>query len=537
MINVLSRSSFFIAPVLFHKSASAKHHVHLLVHRHARTIPSRRLLQQSLSKRLLSCAPVNNNNTSVIKKINDRDSPNAIYIHLPFCAQRCGYCAFTVFVSGRSALPTKDGRFLAGIPDSHASYVDLLCDEITSFFKLYYYNNNYFNHHTTNHQHHESEQKHPLMIKTVYFGGGTPSLIHPMLFQRIMSTLRDNVRLADDVEITCEMDPATFTKDSARAFIESGVNRVSIGIQSFDDDVLSACGRIHRREDITHAMAIMHDLDMCNISLDLICSLPFQTIDSWHTSIKTALAYHPQHISIYDLTLEPDTMFASKYQAGVSPLPSHTTASDMLTTAHAELREAGYDHYEVSNFAKGDAFVSKHNINYWSNRPFFAFGVGATSLVDRFRFQRPTRLSAYVKYVQSLMAMMKTNVTTTQRRSSSSIQDDDDDDQSLIYATLFPQCVRLSPMEEFEDFVINGMRMLQSGIRMKRVRELFGQELEQRLVKAVRKCGHLEDDGLLMVARADDGSVEGIRLSHTGVMIENSIVSDILLEAVWRRPL
>lgn len=421
-------------------------------------------------------------------------------------------------VSGRSALP-KDGR-LAGIPDTHASYVDLLCDEITSFFKLYYTH------------HHESQQQkqeqHPL-IKTVYFGGGTPSLIHPTLFHRIVSTLRANVRFADDVEITCEMDPATFTKDSAREFIQSGVNRVSIGIQSFDDDVLTACGRIHRRQDITHAMTVMHDLDMPNISLDLICSLPFQTSESWHTSVRSALAYHPQHISVYDLTLEPNTMFASKYQAGVSPLPSHTLASDMLTEAHAALQDAGYEHYEVSNFTKGEAFVSRHNINYWSNRPFFSFGVGATSLVDQFRFQRPTRLSAYAKYVESLMTM--TTATSTQQRPSTG------HDESMIYATLFPQCVRQSQTEEFEDFVINGMRMLQLGIQMKQVRELFGPQLEERLVNAVRKCAHLEDDGHLIVARADDGSVEGIRLSHTGMMIENSIVSDILLEAVWRRPL
>lgn len=359
-------------------------------------------------------------------------------------------------------------------------------------------------------------------LRSLYLGGGTPSLLHPTLLARVVCALRAHVRFHDDIEITCEMDPATFTAAAAAAFAQAGVNRASIGAQSFNDGLLAACGRVHRRADIIAAVAAVRAAGISNVSLDLISALPGQTMDEWKRSLDEAVALEPQHISVYDLTLESGTRFAKQYASGVSPLPSEDVSAEMLTIAAHHLNANGFERYEVSNFARreqSEQVRSQHNLAYWRSDPFYAFGLGATSLVDDFRFARPRQLKSYESYVASL-----------EKATESS-------DYSRVHDILYAGVPKLAMTERYEDFVINGMRLLTEGVWLRDVRRLFGEQLESRTIRALQKCRLWVDDGSLLLKLADDGSIANFRLSQKGALVENAIVSDLLLEAVWRRPL
>lgn len=437
--------------------------------------------------------------------IHSGQDANAVYIHLPFCAQRCAYCAFTVLVSGRSALPndSKPSFPLA----SHVSYIDVLCREIDAFFAL---------------RPHVSGTP----LRSVYLGGGTPSLLHPSLLDRLFRTLRAHVAVDAEVgEVTCEMDPATFSPAAAAAFVKLGVNRASIGAQSFDDGLLAACRRIHRRDDIYDAVAAVRSAGVRNVSLDLISGLPGQSLGDWSRSVDEALALQPQHISVYDLTLEPDTPFGKRYSPGVAPLPSNSTAADMLTHAARRIQSAGFERYEVSNFAHGSydtpaaSSRSAHNLAYWRNEPFYAFGIGATSLVDHFRFARPTQLRQYEAYVTSLECAVENTARGAAKEE-----------------VLFPGVAKQTDTERFEDFVINSMRLLQDGLLMDDIRNNFSHDFVNRFNAAIEKCARLVDDGLVRVIYGKDGSISCVRLTEGGALLENSVVSDLLLESIWRYP-
>lgn len=437
-----------------------------------------------------------------------KEHPTAAYIHLPFCAQRCAYCAFTVLVSGRKSLPKLTSEGLSDILPAHESYVNFLCREIKSFFTLY------------KRQHGE---KCLPGLKTVYLGGGTPSLVHPTLLKQVLDTLAQHTRIASDVELTCEMDPATFNSASANAFASLGINRASIGVQSFDDGLLAACGRVHRSDDVYAAVGMVRAAGIKNVSLDLISGLPNMTQSTWDGSLCQALALSPSHISIYDLTLEPKTRFFTQKQRGDLLLPSEDAAIDMLTHAADKLKKHGYERYEVSNFAKKDPFMvtqSQHNLAYWHGKPFYAFGIGATSLVDETRFARPVRLSQYQDFVESL----------ERAASSDEVLNEDD----MAHA-LYPNATRRSKLEGFEDFVINTMRMLNQGFFLAQVGEKFGNKYMQRIRSALEgPCKHLIAEGLIKATLDGEGAISQVCLTEEGAMIENTVVSDLLLETVWR---
>lgn len=460
---------------------------------------TRRICPKGRDNALTRCVQTQATSTDV--SASDNRNPNAIYIHLPFCAQRCAYCAFTVLVSGRSALPSPE--MPPPLP-THTAYIDMLCREIDAFFKL------------------RPPTVPAAPVRSVYLGGGTPSLIHASLLERLLRTIRHHVNLLPDVELTCEMDPATFSQSSAVEFARLGVNRASIGAQSFDNHLLQVCGRIHRSEDIHTAVNIVRAAGIKNVSLDLISALPNQSFHDWKLSVEEAVSLNPQHISIYDLTLEPGTPFSARYKEGIHPLPSDAASADMLLHAAHYLKEAGYERYEISNFALGptpSTSRSAHNMAYWRNEPFYAFGVGATSLIDNFRFARPTRLSQYEAYVSSLE-------NTAQNTLDISVQ-----------AKLFPETSKQTQLERFEDKVINSMRLLQDGISFESIHNTFGPFYADRLAKAIEKSKHLVDEGLLQVIYDENGSMSHVRLTENGALIENSIVSDLLLDSVWRHPL
>jgi oxygen-independent coproporphyrinogen-3 oxidase len=204
--------------------------------------------------------------------------------------------------------------------------------------------------------------------------------------------------LAPQVEISMELDPGTFDRTWLAGFLAAGVNRISLGVQAFQAELLTACGRSHGVQEIEQAVALLQSAGVKNWSLDLISGLPNQSIDQWQASLDRAVACGPAHLSVYDLIIEPQTVFDRRYQPGDRPLPSDEQTAQMYRMASQTLQAAGFQHYEVSNYAQS-GFQCRHNRTYWENRPYYGFGMGATSYVAGQRFGRPRTRAAYYDWL------------------------------------------------------------------------------------------------------------------------------------------
>lgn len=297
--------------------------------------------------------------------------PTSAYLHIPFCRRRCFYCDFPISVIG----DRQRGETSMAI----AQYVDVLCQEIAV----------------------TPPGLQPL--QTVFFGGGTPSLLSVPQLAQILQALEQKFGFAPHPEISMEMDPGTFSLGQMQQFKALGINRVSVGVQSFVDELLQACGRSHTVAEIYDAIAILHQAGITNFGLDLISGLPNQTLEQWQASLDAAIALEPTHLSTYDLVVEPTTVFGKNYQPGEYPLPTDETAANMYRLAVTSLRAAGYAHYEISNYARS-GLTCRHNQVYWQNGPYYGFGMGATSYVHRQRFSRPRTRKDYTAWVQTLIA-------------------------------------------------------------------------------------------------------------------------------------
>jgi putative oxygen-independent coproporphyrinogen III oxidase len=292
--------------------------------------------------------------------------PTAAYIHIPFCRRRCYYCDFPVFVVGDRHNGATSGNIQL--------YVEQLGREIAA--------------QTNYHQ----------PLETIFFGGGTPSLLTVEQLGQILGWLSSKFGIANNAEISMEIDPGTFDLAQIQGYLQAGVNRVSIGVQAFQDNLLTVCGRSHTVADIYTAVELLHQSGVQNWSLDLISGLPQQTIADWENSLKCAIDLNPNHISCYDLIVEAQTPFAKQYQPGDKPLPSDENTAQMYRIAQQTLTAAGYEHYEISNYAKPDC-QCRHNLTYWHNLPYYAFGMGAASNLENRRFTRPRKTQEYYQWV------------------------------------------------------------------------------------------------------------------------------------------
>jgi oxygen-independent coproporphyrinogen-3 oxidase len=297
-------------------------------------------------------------------------TPSSTYVHIPFCRRRCYYCDFPVSVVGDKATGSTSGTI--------GQYVEVLCQEIKTMPRL------------------------RGSLKTVFFGGGTPSLLAVEQLGRILETLDQHFGIAADAEISMEMDPGTFSLEQLKGYQEAGVNRVSLGVQAFQDELLSVCGRSHNSTDIFAAVDLLHQVEIPDFSLDLISGLPHQTLEQWQASVEAAVSIAPTHISSYDLIVEPVTAFGRQYSPGAKPLPTDDTAALMYRVAQQILTRAGYEHYEISNYAL-PGHQCRHNRVYWENRPYYGFGMGAASYIQERRFTRPRTRREYYAWVKQLI--------------------------------------------------------------------------------------------------------------------------------------
>ncbi|MEH2423208.1 MAG: radical SAM family heme chaperone HemW [Nostoc sp.] len=293
---------------------------------------------------------------------------SSAYVHIPFCRRRCFYCDFPVSVVGDRLRGETSGTI--------CQYVEVLCQEIaiTPAFGQ--------------------------PLKTIFFGGGTPSLLSIEQLQRILRELEKRFGIAPGAEISMEIDPATFDLAHISGYRSAGVNRVSLGVQAFQEELLQRAGRSHSVEDIFAAVELIHQVEVPKFSLDLISGLPHQSLDQWQDSLTKAVALLPTHISIYDLTIEPGTAFGRYYKPGDTPMPTDEATVKMYQMGQQVLTDAGYQHYEISNYAQ-PGHQCRHNRVYWENRPYYGFGMGAASYVEGKRFTRPRKTREYYQWVEA----------------------------------------------------------------------------------------------------------------------------------------
>ncbi|MBW4551359.1 MAG: radical SAM family heme chaperone HemW [Aphanocapsa sp. GSE-SYN-MK-11-07L] len=304
--------------------------------------------------------------------------PTSVYLHIPFCRRRCYYCDFPVSVVGDRAR----GETNPAIAD----YVNILCQEI----KL------------------ASSFGAPL--QTVFLGGGTPSLLAANQVEQLLQALDQQLGLATNAEISLEVDPGTFTLTQLQAYRAAGVNRLSLGAQAFQDQLLADCGRSHTVSQIEQAVEIIQQAGFSNFSLDLISGLPGQSLEQWQASLDQAIALMPTHLSAYDLVLEPGTVFGKRYQPEDIRLPTDHTSAQMYRLAGSTLAAAGYQHYEISNYAQA-GWQCRHNRVYWLNQPYYGFGMGATSYITGQRFSRPRTRREYYEWIKTGAAIAIPAVT------------------------------------------------------------------------------------------------------------------------------
>lgn len=242
-------------------------------------------------------------------------------------------------------------------------------------------------------------------LATVYFGGGTPSLLTPHQLEGLLAALRSRFGLAPGAEISLELDPASFDQARLAGYLQVGVNRVSLGGQSFDDAVLAGLGRRHRGVDLLEAAGWLAQSlasgTLRSWSLDLIQGLPGQDLGHWRHQLSQAIALAPPHLSVYDLTLEPGTVFAQRHDRGQLQLPDADLGADLMELTWAELSAAGYGHYEISSYAL-PGHASRHNRVYWSGAGWWGFGMGATAAPWGERLARPRTREAYADWLAQL---------------------------------------------------------------------------------------------------------------------------------------
>lgn len=371
-----------------------------------------------------------------------------IYVHIPFCKKRCIYCDF---------YSTVDNSL-------YESYIDALHVELLS----------------------RVDELGDEKVTTIYIGGGTPSQLPIVQLGRLVNYIKSAVDINTVEEFTIEINPDDVTFEYLQACKDLGVNRVSMGVQSFVDAELAAVGRRHNASQAKLAVDVIREVGFSNISIDLIYGLPLQSVDSWRYSVAEALKLKVPHISCYNLSYEEGTVLYKKRECGEIEECDEDDCVNMYEILVAELKKAGYEHYEISNFAI-HGYHSRHNSNYWNFTPYLGLGASAHSFDGRQRRYNPSSIHEYIKRVNEVGFAFEVDTE--------------------------------SDCERYNEYVMINLRTMW-GLNLDKVRELFGEELHNHLINCTRKfliSGELEET---------NGSV---RLSKKGVMLADYITRELIV--------
>ena len=287
-----------------------------------------------------------------------------IYVHIPFCEKKCYYCDFHSVVVG-------DLTHFAKVTDDYL---------ISVRKEALYYKKQWGN----------------KSLSTLFIGGGTPTSLPPQKLASLIRFILHEFPFAENPEVTIEANPHTIHLNDAKILASAGVNRVSIGAQSFQNNLLQSMGRLHRSDQIEKSVLRFKEAGIDNVNLDIMFGLPEQTINDWKDTLMSALSLKPTHLSCYGLILEPGTPFAIWEAKGILRFPTDDDQAEMFEIAREVLVKSGYEHYEISNFCK-PRFEARHNLLYWMNMPFIGLGSGATGYLNRRRYTNIAKISEYIK--------------------------------------------------------------------------------------------------------------------------------------------
>jgi oxygen-independent coproporphyrinogen III oxidase len=390
----------------------------------------------------------------------------SIYLHIPFCRHRCSYCDFNTY---------------AGMADLIPVFTQALCREIQLLA--------------------ESATV-TLPVRTIFFGGGTPSLMPFSELEQVFSFLRHYFDLLPGAEITLEANPGTVSLSYLAGLVRLGVNRLSLGMQSAIPAELRLLEREHEFSEVVQAVAWARRAGFENLNLDLIFGLPFQTLPTWQETLDNALALQPDHFSLYALTLEHGTPMQHQVEQNLLPAPDPDLAADMYEFAAERLDQAGYFQYEISNWARlnrgGGSMVCRHNLQYWRNQPYLGFGAGAHGYAGAVRTANVLAPSVYVQRCL------------------------EGDVQVFPCTPATAEAIQVERSAEIAETMMMGLRLVQEGVSNRAFQERFGQSLEEVFGEAIKRLQNL---GLLEWA-GSNGDI--LRLSPQGHLLGNQVFMEFV---------
>lgn len=398
----------------------------------------------------------------------------SLYIHIPFCVKKCNYCDFLSFSSSDTV---------------KKQYIKALCQEIESFFAV---------------QKQEKDNTEEIIIKTIFFGGGTPSILEAKQIEVVMDAVRKTFVIAADAEITIEMNPGTIKREKLETYQKIGINRLSIGLQTTDDERLKVLGRVHTYEQFLENYKMARELGFQNISVDLMSALPKESINDYQKDLERVLELEPEHISSYSLIIEEGTPFYDNNEI-LERLPSEEEDRAMYDLTEQILLERGYHRYEISNYAKTGK-ESRHNSVYWTGGEYVGFGLGASSYL---RSDHPYLQDSKEQLEQCYGVRFK-NETNIKKY----IQN------SYVPILEKEEVTFLSKQEAMEEFMFLGLRMMQ-GIKEQQFLEQFHISVQSVYGDVVEKFVGM---GLL---EQTDGR---IYFTKKGIDVSNSILCEFLKE-------
>lgn len=423
-------------------------------------------------------------------------SPLSLYFHIPFCTHRCAYCDFNTYAGQEQMIP---------------AYVEALCREIEFVgAKL------------------PSPSRSPTgvlrkgvggEVHTIFFGGGTPSLLASKQFENILHAIRSNFTLTEDAEITIEANPGTCSFADLLDLHSLGINRISYGVQSANPNELRMLERAHNFFDVIEAVTSARKAGFDNLNLDLIYGLPEQTLRSWQNTVQRILDLHPEHISAYALTLEHGTPFGRWASRGLLPIPDPDLAAEMYEWLSDTLVANGYGQYEISNWAKQEAesgkqfvnrnpsYACKHNLQYWRGLPYLAFGAGAHGYANGYRYSNVLRIRTYIDRVSNI-----------------------DHQTSNIEFPLSPATVnhhKQTIKDDMSEFMMTSLRLTREGVSADEFQSRFGKGLDDMYGKVIEV---LVSQGLLESFLPIGGGHRkgGIRLTKRGRLLGNKVFMHFL---------
>jgi oxygen-independent coproporphyrinogen III oxidase len=395
-----------------------------------------------------------------------KEPSTSIYLHIPFCRHRCSYCDFNTY---------------AGIADLIPIYTQALCREIRLLAESA---------NTT------------LPVRTIFFGGGTPSLMPLSEVEQVLSTILDHFDLLPGAETTLEANPGTVSLSYLTGLIRIGINRLSLGMQSANPAELRLLEREHEFEEVVQAVTWARRAGFENLNLDLIFGLPYQTLPSWQETLEKALALQPDHFSLYALTLEHGTPMLHQVEHDLLPAPDPDLAADMYELATQLLDQAGFYQYEISNWAHltrdGDPMACRHNLQYWRNQPYLGFGAGAHGYAGGVRTANVLAPSVYIQRCLEGKAQVFPRTPAT------------------------AEAIQVERDAEIAETMMMGLRLVEEGVSNRNFQERFGQNLEDvfgEAIKRLLKIGLLEWAG-------SDGDI--LRLSPHGRLLGNQVFMEFV---------